>query len=189
MIPTNIFNSSMELHAMPQAAYLFRVCFDESDDSEGASELVDINNTDGAVSITATLPKAEYKTVTQWYKGTPKTRIVNMDRSGTTSLKFVVTRDGLGRLNDLFSLDGHMLDTFEEFEHDEFKRSFSKIHIYTLMNAKYSPEDLLSIKNTSAIYTLYNCVVQDYSFSELSYDSTNYVELTVTVHYDYWSCA
>lgn len=206
---TNIFNSNMDNQAFPQATYLFKVVFDGGDTGT-ADKLNEINAEDEAVSMTATLPKSSTKTVTQWYKGTPKTRIVNMDRSGDTTLTFVVRRTGLGKLGYLFSLAGYDLEVSNEFKHDEFSRMFTKLTIYTLKSHMFKSDyintkgdldgnltqsdsfdeegELIKEGNVSTRYELYNCIVTDYSFTELSYDSSDYVKLTVTVHYDYWCC-
>lgn len=187
---TNIFTSNNEItDAFPQASYLFKVCFygDENDAGEVIDMLLDVNNNDEAVSMTATLPKAQVKTVTQWYKGTPKTRVVNMDRSGDTNLTFVVRRTGFGRLTDLFNVTGYDIESDFEFNHDEFFRNFSKIKIYLLKSNNIKPTKLLNKSNRTMTYTLYNCVVTNFEFGELSYESNDYIKMTATVHYDYWS--
>ncbi len=196
--------------AIPQATYLFKVVFDGAPDGAAIDELNVINTTDDAVSIQATLPKMALKTVTQWYKGTQKTRVVNMDRSGETTLSFVVRRTGMERLNNLFALDGYDLEANSKFEHDEFSRTFSKIIIYTLKSHMFKSDylntrgdvvgnltqqdeydqdgNLVKEGNVSTKFVLYNCIVTSYDFTDLSYESNEYVKMNVTVHYDYWSC-
>lgn len=190
---TNIFTSQFDSaqggdSVFPQAVYLFKVTFDGADTGDVSDALVDINNNDKVVSITATLPKSQTKTVTQWYKGTPKTRIVNVDRSGETTLTFIMRRTGLGDLTTLFNIDGYDLEGDSTFYHDEFNKTFNKIYIYTLKSNNENPANLISNRNTSCKFTLYNCVVTGIDFGDLSYDSTEYVKVTVNVHYDYWSC-
>lgn len=207
---TNIFTSNMNNLAIPQATYLFKVVFDGAPDGAAIDELNVINTTDDAVSIQATLPKMALKTVTQWYKGTQKTRVVNMDRSGETTLSFVVRRTGMERLNNLFALDGYDLEANSKFEHDEFSRTFSKIIIYTLKSHMFKSDylntrgdvvgnltqqdeydqdgNLVKEGNVSTKFVLYNCIVTSYDFTDLSYESNEYVKMNVTVHYDYWSC-
>lgn len=207
---TNIFTSNLENHAFPQATYLFKVVFDKAENPDGTGDLNVINTMDDAVSITATLPKTEVKTAVQWYKGTPLTRIVNMDRSGETTLTFVVRRTGLGKLGELFRVRGYDIDSDSEFIHDEFSRTFTRLIIYTLKTHMFK-SDILNVKgdvegnltsedeydkdgnlvkegNVSAKFTLYNCVVTSFNFTDLSYESSDYVKMTVVVHYDYWSC-
>lgn len=190
---TNIFTSKFDHDGVadsvfPQASYLFKVSFDGTDiPGEMIDTLVNINNDDSAVSITATLPKAQTKTVTQWYKGTPKTRIVNMDRSGETTLTFILRRNGFGALASLFHINGFDIDSNNDFKHEEFETLFNKIEIYTLKTNRWSPGKLINNKNISSNYTLYNCVVTNLDFGEVSYESSEYLKLIVTVHYDYWS--
>ena len=187
---TSIFTTSIDNEPMPQPNYFFKVVFDGSDLSgETVDFLTSIANNDKCISYAATLPKSTTKTVTQWYRGTPMTRIVNQDRSGDTNLEFIINRGGLGELKTLFDTDGYTLDEIDvdEFEHFEFSRSFSKIYIYLLASNAYEPSELLSDENITAKYTLYNCVVTSLDFGNLSYDGNEMVKLAVTVHYDYWS--
>lgn len=187
---TTMFTSNLDNLSNPQACYLFKVVFDGAADVDGVSDsLVEINNNDDAVSMTATLPKVSVKTVTQWYKGTQKTRIVNQDRSGDTSLCFIIRREGLGKLKDLFNIQGFNLDDLNasEFYHQEFYKAFNKLHIYMLKSNGYRPQYILNDSNVNVKFTLYNCVVTSIDFGELSYEGTDMVKMTATVHYDYWS--
>lgn len=184
---TNIFTSNLDNLANPQASYLYKVIFDGAD--EIVDNLVEINNDDDAVSMTATLPKATVKTVTQWYKGTQKTRIINQDRSGDTNLTFIIRREGFGKLASLFNLNGFNLDdlTIDEFYHEEFYKSFNKLHIYLLKSNGYRPRYILNRNNINAEFILYNCIVTSIDFGEVSYENSDMVKMSVTVHYDYWS--
>lgn len=186
---TTMFTSNLDNLSNPQASYLYKVTFDGADITGIADNLVEINNNDDAVSMTATLPKATVKTVTQWYKGTPKTRIVNQDRSGDTNLTFIIRREGLGKLANLFNLKGFNLDDLpiDGFYHEEFYRSFNKLHIYLLKSNGYRPRYILNSNNVNAEFTLFNCVVTSLDFGEVSYEDSQMVKLNVTIHYDYWS--
>lgn len=180
MIETmNILTNNMNNLSNPQASYLFEVQFF---DTAGGDLPIRLTQSKEAVAIRASLPKQTLKTTTKWFAGTPKTFTVNANRDGETTMEFIVRSEGLKGLKELLNLPTGSLLEDSTFRHNEYRRFFDLIKIYLIKNTS------ADFNNIGTEYSLYNCIPTNVDFGDVSYEGTDYVRCSVTIHYDWWDC-
>lgn len=197
-IGESVFSSQINNLANPQKSWLYKVQFylagnsnsvkaavGEGDPEDVEEDLTSELTCAGSImypTMKMSMPKVENKTVERWYKGTKKTSVINQDRSGTSELE-IQLRSDLGYNADLFSLIGcgSWQSTIEDstWKHTEFTTA-----------QKYELMDLTLMSDVggedSGVIRFFNPIIQNVSFTELSYTSSEVVSMHITVHYDWW---
>ena len=185
----SIFTNAMNTLSTPQASYLFEVDFLSTDglgDQTGVISRIRTNKE--AVAIKSTLPKAEIKTVTRWFAGTPKTDAINTICAGDTQMEFIVRSEGLGDLKNLLysALPNWGPDDSVSYSHKEHFRQFDRIQINLLTNTNKTKAQSMGSNCANTHFVLYNCNITNVDFGDVSYEDNSYVKCNVTVHYDWW---
>lgn|SRR5574344_222962 len=181
----NIFNTDFNNQSVPQKSWLYRVLFFSEDESN--AEIMTNANTK-IIVLKATLPKVETKIVTQNFMNTKKSFPIARDYSGTTTLEFQLKSESSENeyIKKLFGI--YQLGTGTEYwVRPEFNQVFNKIHL-ALNNdndEKYNDSENTTFSGNEFI--LYNCIVQNVTFNEISYASSEALSFSVEIHYDHWT--
>lgn len=170
-IGDTVFTNAIHNLPNPQKSWLYEVDF-KSDDSEVAI------GSDSCPVMKITLPKLENKTIERWYKGTKRTYVINQDRSGTTDIEVQLRSDMSYNAGLIKSLIGVQVD-LPNFFHSEFHSAKQWTQVDITLRADVGGE-------ITGAFTLYNPIIQNVSFSDLSYASSDAVTMTITIHYDWW---
>lgn len=171
----SIFTSELDNFADPMSNNMFTVVFY---DDTGYSYRYSMDESKEFYPIRAQLPKQTNTIAKRWYFGTAKQDVINSDRTGDTSLEFILYCDS-GKNLRLFKFLGmpigdQFLDEEQRYKHPEFNRRFNRIEI-VLHNKNY---------DSGVVYTLYNCNIREIQPKELDYSSADILTVTVTVSYD-----
>lgn len=177
----SIFNNKSNTLSNPQKSWLYDVAFiSTTTDGDGntIAEPVIKFGSDMCPVLKISLPKAENKLVERWYKGTKKSFVVNQDRSGTTELE-IQLRSDKGYNSDIFNVLGINPQDFNNFNHLEI----SKSHMFTYLDVTLLGDD---VDTTSGRIRFYNPLIENVSFSDLSYNNSEAVTINLSIHYDWW---
>ena len=155
----------------PQPNWMFEVSFLSNDGTD--LQLNDL------LPITADLPKYETQIIQRNFLGTEKSFAINRKFSGDMSMEFYmrVEHDREELLNTVSGLLDRPKQPMDPWYHNELDRTIDKIKV-ELKDRK---------GNTRQIYTFMNCIISNFSMTELSYEGEEQVKCTLEWHYDYWS--
>jgi hypothetical protein len=161
----------------PLPNYLFRVCFHNYSPTDNNITL-DNDNDPSMIAISVNLPSFDTKYVTKKFLGSEKSFPVFRSNAGETSLEFY-THSDQGENNFIVSNFFKRMEDFYEhrYIHKEFSVCFDTIAIWV--------SDILK-KDFIYVYYLKNCFVTKIEQGQLSYEGSEAIKYTMTVHYDDW---
>lgn len=165
----------------PLPNYIFRVTFGSSKGDGTTNEggyLLDNDNDPSMIAYSVTLPTFDTKIVTKKFLGTEKSFPVYRSNAGETTLEFYTH-------SDQWENDFIVVNFFKDIEdkiskqyyHDENYSYFDYINIYLCD---------ITTRNVVYIYKLENCIVTKIDQGSLSYESSEAIKYSMTVHYDNW---
>ena len=171
----SIFTTELDNFADPMMSNLFSVNFY---DSTGYNYRFEMDESREFYPIRAQAPKQTNTLAKRWYFGTQRQDVINSDRSGETTLEFILHCDS-GKNLRLFKFLGMplgnlFLDEEQRYKHPEFNRRFDRIEL-VLHDKDYE---------SGILYTLYNCNVHEIQPKDLDYSNSEMMTITVNVAYD-----
>jgi hypothetical protein len=163
----------------PLPNYMFNVSFFYYKGMENSKKYILDNDLDKSmIAVQVDLPSFETKLVTRKYFGSEKSYPVYRSNAGETSLVFYahsVAKDNDFIVSNFFKKLNERLK--DEYVHYERYKIFDKIVISVGFNAG---------GQETYQYTLRNCLVTKIDQGQLSYEGSEAVKYTMTVHYDDW---
>ena len=171
----SIFTTDIDNFADPMVNNLFSVVFY---DGMGYNYRYSMEENKEFYPIRVQLPKQTNILAKRWYFGTQRQDVINSDRSGETSLEFILHCEP-GKNLRLFQFLGlplgdQFLDEEQRYKHPEFNRRFDRIEII-VHNREY---------DGGILYTLYNCNVHEVQPKDLDYSGNEILTITVSITYD-----
>lgn len=182
----SIFNTNAASMS-PLKTFKFRVRFYSSTVGLDSFDFEEVNEKNLLVPLKVSLPTQKHDTIQRWYKGTPKTHVTNINRSGDTTMEFIVKDVNVLSIASLFGLPHEQIaakSTNTDASIEAPERDFGSVReLGSIQIDVYRDAD--SMPYTS--FTLLSCTITDISFSELSYESNELIRMTLQVHYDTWT--
>ena len=171
----SIFTTGINDFPDPMSNNLFSVVFY---DATGYNYKYSMEESKLFYPIRAQIPKQTNTLAKRWYFGTQRQDVINSDRSGETTLEFILHSSSNMNLN-LFQFLGiplgdQFLDEERRYKHPEFNRRFDRIEII-LHNRNFEG---------GIVYTLYNCNIHEIQPKDLDYSGNETMTITVNVAYD-----
>lgn len=168
----------MKPPSSPIANHIFNVAFFYDGGSENDQGYTLLNDTDRSmIAISVDLPSFSTSIVTRKFLGTEKSFPVYRSNGGETSLVFYAHTEPTDNDFIVYNFFKDIAENREKkYYHHEFYRIFDKIEIKV--------GDMKA--NEIYTYHLMNCIVTKIDQGSLSYEGSEAVKFTMTVHYDDW---